>query len=367
MINRMKTNAVRGASEARDQGVVTYSAGANERSNKEMRRFHAVKKKIGIVGASGYTGRELVRILLKHKGVEIKMLNSATYAGQDYFSLYPEIIFKGLKFTNYGVEEINSLKFDLVFLAVPNGEAMKLVPQLNCKVVDLSADYRFADRKAFEKVYGIKHQDKKTKTVYGLPELFRKEIKKARVVANPGCYVTSCILGAIPLIKHKLVSRIVFDSKSGYSGAGKKVGFTNDPKNFTDNILAYNITKHRHKYEIEQFIKTKVSFTPHVLPTFQGILSTVHAVLRKKASPEKIRKIYEQFYKNETFVKIVEGYPNLYAVQKTNLCRIGGFEIDESNQLVVLSTIDNLLKGASGQAVQNMNLMLGFKEADGLL
>jgi N-acetyl-gamma-glutamyl-phosphate reductase len=324
-------------------------------------------KRVGIIGASGYTGRELVRILLSHGGVKICMLNSETYSGKKYTSLYKDKIFKGLTFSNYSIDEINNLDLDLVFLAVPNGEAMKIVPKLNCKIIDLSADYRFKNKKVYEKAYGIKHLDKKTKATYGLPELFRKEIKKALVVGNPGCYVTSCILGAYPLVKNKLISRVIFDSKSGYSGAGKKIGFTNDPKNFTDNILPYNITAHRHKYEIEEYIKTKVSFTPHVLPTFRGILSTVHAILKKGTTAEKIRKTYDLFYKGEEFVKIVDGYPNLHAVQNTNLCRIGGFEIDESNQLVILSTIDNLIKGASGQAVQNMNLMLGFRETEGLV
>ncbi len=324
-------------------------------------------KKIGIIGASGYAGREVVRILLKHPDIEIKVLNSATYNGQSFFSLYPEKIFEGLGFTNYSIPEINKIKLDLIFLATPNGEAMKIVPELKCKVIDLSADYRFKDREIYEKVYKIKHEDLKTKAVYGLPELFREKIKKSRVVANPGCFATSCILGAYPLIKNKLISRVIFDSKSGYSGAGKKPSFNNDPENYTENILPYNISKHRHKYEIEQFIKTKVSFTPHVIPVFQGILSTIHMLLKRSISPEEIKNIYEKFYANEPFVKIVDGYPNLHGVQKTNLCRIGGFEIDETNQLVVLSTVDNLIKGAAGQAVQNMNLMLGFKETEGLL
>jgi N-acetyl-gamma-glutamyl-phosphate reductase len=324
-------------------------------------------KKIGIIGASGYAGSEIVRILRRHSGVEIKVLNSETYNGQSLFSLYPEKVFEGLVFTDYSIPEINQMKLDLVFLAVPNGEAMKLVPKLKCKVVDLSADYRFKDKKIYEKVYGIKHEDLKTKAVYGLPELFREKIKKAKLVANPGCYATSCILGAYPLLESKLVSRVIFDSKSGYSGAGKKALYVNDPKNYTDNIIPYNISRHRHKYEIEQFIKTKVSFTPHVLPTFQGILSTIHMILKRDISAEEIKNIYKDFYKNENFVKIVDDYPDLHGVQKTNLCRIGGFEIDETNQLVVLSTLDNLIKGAAGQAVQNMNLMLGFNETEGLL
>ena len=321
-------------------------------------------KKVGIIGASGYTGYELIKILKKHPDVELAVLNSQAYAGQTVKSLYPDFFDPDLKFTNASIEEINSL--DLVFLAVPHKTAMGTVPKLKCKVVDLSADYRFKKADVYEEVYGIEHIDKKTKAVYGLPELFKEKIKKAKVIANPGCYATVCALSAYPM--QKLAKYIVFDCKSGYSGAGKEPCYYNDPKNYEDNILAYKLTNHRHKYEIEQFIKTKMSFTPHVIPTFQGMMCTMHAILKKNIKKDEIIKIFKDFYKNEQFIRIMEDkIPDLHDIQKTNYCCIGGFEIDENNQLAVVSVIDNLIKGASGQAVQNMNLMFGFDEREGLV
>jgi N-acetyl-gamma-glutamyl-phosphate reductase len=241
---------------------------------------------------------------------------------------------------------------------------MQNVPQFHCKIIDLSADYRFEDPLEYEKIYGIRHIDKKRKAVYGLPELFREQIKKADLIANPGCYVTASILATLPIQKY--ADYIVFDCKSGFSGAGKEPSYVNDPKNYTDNVIPYKLTKHRHKYEIQQFIKTKLSFTPQVVPFFRGMLCVAHILLKKGMSPEKARELYKHFYRNHPFVKIVDKIPEIKDTQNNNYCFIGGFEIDENNQLVVVSTIDNLLKGASGQAVQNMNLMLGFKEDEGL-
>jgi len=320
-----------------------------------------MKINVSIIGASGYTGYELIKLLSKHKNVNLKYLNSRTYEGKLVKSLYKE--FKGnLKFTNASLDEIN--RTDLVFLAVPSGKALELVPKLKTKVIDLSADYRFKDNKVYEKVYGKKHS-KKIKAVYGLPELFKKEIKKAKLVANPGCYSTASLLASLPI--QKLAKYIVFDCKSGYSGAGIKKAYVNNPKNYTGNIIPYKLTNHRHKYEIEQFLKTKLSFTPHVLPTFSGLMSTAHILLSKKTSAKKIKNLYKKYYKNHPFIKILDKIPTLHDVQGTNYCVLGGFEIDENNQLAIVSVIDNLLKGASGQAIQNMNLMFGFKETEGLL
>src|SRR3989344_5465624 len=234
-----------------------------------------------------------------------------------------------------------------------------MVPKLKPKVIDLGADYRFKDTKVYEKVYGNKHSEK-ISAVYGLPELFREKIKKAKVVGNPGCYPTASLLSALPI--DKLAKYIIFDCKSGYSGAGMKKSFVNDPENYTDNVLAYNISKHRHKYEIGQFLKAKMSFTPHVIPVFRGLMVTTHVLLNKKIDIKKIKKLYKDYYKDEPFVKIADSIPTLHDVQNTNYCVIGGFEMDENNQLVIVSVIDNLLKGASGQAVQNMNIMFGLKE-----
>jgi len=319
--------------------------------------------KAGIIGASGYAGYELIKILKKHPKADLKILNSRTYAGKMVKSAYKDCKDSKLKFTNAPLNEIN--KLDVVFLAVPNGTAINLVPKLKCKVIDLSADYRYKNKGIYEKIYGIKHIDKKSKYAYGLPELLRKDIKKAKVIGNPGCYATASILAALPIQKY--CKYIVFDCKSGYSGAGVNPGYNNDPKNYTDNIIAYKLSSHRHKSEIEQFIKTKLSFTPHVIPTFRGIMCTMHAILNKKISSNKIKNIYKTYYKKEPFIKIMEDkIPELHDVQNTNYCCIGGFEVDDNNQLVVVSTIDNLIKGASGQAVQNMNIMFGFDEKEGL-
>lgn len=319
-------------------------------------------KNVGIIGASGYTGYELIKILTKHPKVELIVLNSQSYAGQTVKSLYPDFWNEELKFTNTSLEEIN--KIDLVFLAVPHKTAMETVPAIKCKVIDLSADYRFKKAEIYEKVYGIPHTDKKTKAVYGLPELFKEKIKKAKVIANPGCYAAGCILSAYPI--QKLAKYIIFDCKSGWSGAGKESIYAKDSSVIKDNLIAYKLTKHRHKYELMQFIKTKLSFTPHVFDAFQGMMITAHILLKKAGDVEEIKKIYKEHYKEHPFVEVINEIPDVHAVQKTNKCLIGGFEIDENNQLVIVAVIDNLLKGASGQAVQNMNLMLGFDETEGL-
>lgn len=306
-----------------------------------------MKIKAGIIGASGYTGYELIKILGRHKFVDLIFLNSQSHKGQTVKSVYNDFWDNKIEFTDVDMNKINKSDADVVFTALPSKESIEVVLKLKTKVIDLSADYRFSDI-----------------AVYGLPELFKNKIKNAKIVANPGCYATASLLAALPI--QKFADYIVFDCKSGYSGAGIKPTYVNQKENYTDNIIPYNITKHRHKYEIGQFIKTKLSFTPHVIPTFRGLMCTMHALLKKKFSAKKIREIYKDFYKNKPFVKVMDKIPELHTVQNTNYCCLGGFEIDENSQLVVISVIDNLLKGASGQAVQNMNIMFGFDEREGL-
>lgn len=319
--------------------------------------------KVGIIGASGYTGYELIKILSNHKYVELVVINSKTFAKKKVSSLYPDFK-KNLKFTNYSITEINKMNLDLIFLAVPHDAAMLYVPKLNCKVIDLSANYRFTSPKQFEKVYKTKHLDKKSKAIYGLPELFIKDIKNAKVIANPGCYATGMILSAYPI--QDKAKYITYDCKSGWSGAGKSSIYAKDSTVIKDNIIAYKLTKHRHKPEVEQFIKTKLSFTPHVIDTFQGMMITSHIHLNDKLQINKVIKTYQNFYKNCPFVKIVDKIPNLHDVQKTNKIIIGGFEIDNNNQIVIIAVLDNLIKGASGQAIQNMNIMLNLDQTEGL-
>ncbi|MDP3765865.1 MAG: N-acetyl-gamma-glutamyl-phosphate reductase [Nanoarchaeota archaeon] len=323
-----------------------------------------MKIRVGIMGASGYTGYELIKILSKHTRVDLCFLNSKSHKGKTVKSAYKDFWNNKLKFTDLTIDEINKSNIDAVFTALPSKESLEIVPKLKSRVVDLSADFRFSDSKIYEKVYGIKHE-KKIYAVYGLPEILRIKIKNAKVVANPGCYALASIIAALPI--QKLASNIIFDCKSGYSGAGVKPTYVNQKENYSDNIIPYSITKHRHKYEIEQFIKTKLSFTPHVIPVFRGLMCTMHAILKKKINNEKIKKLYKKFYEKEPFVKILDKIPELHDAQNTNYCCLGGFEVDENNQLVVVSVIDNLLKGASGQAVQNMNIMFGFDETEGLL
>ncbi len=318
---------------------------------------------VGIIGASGYTGRELIRILSAHPRVELKVLNSSTYGGKKVSEVFPEAK-KHLLFTNYSLGEIDSMSLEVVFLAVPHGVAHGIVSRLKCKVVDLSPDYRFHDAGLYKKAYGAQI-DKKTKAVYGLPELFKKEIRKSRVVGNPGCYATGMILSGYPL--QKKASYIVYDCVSGWSGAGRDSVYAKDPSLLKDNLIAYKIAAHRHKYEVEQFISAPLSFTPHVIGTFRGMMITAHVLLKKKENVESIVRLYKEFYKGSPLVEVATSVPDIRAVQGTNKMIIGGFEMDENNQLVIVAVLDNLLKGASGEAVQNMNLMLGLKETEGLL
>jgi N-acetyl-gamma-glutamyl-phosphate reductase len=317
-------------------------------------------KKVGVLGASGYTGYELIKLLGRHKGVELVVLNSESHAGRAVSELYPD--FSGqLSFTGYSVEEVNSMNLDLVFLALPHTVSMRIVPRLEARIVDLSADYRFKDYREYERVYGVEHKDSQREAVYGLPELYRREIRKARLVANPGCYATACLLASLPI--NDCADYIVFDCKSGYSGAGKNSVYARNPNAIKDNLVAYSLTRHRHVWEMRQFLRPRVGFTPHVVGCFRGLMATVHVALGGGADA---KEAFDGFFGGEPFVRIVERAPELRDAQNTNYCFIGGFEKDDNNRLVVVSVLDNLLKGAAGQAVQNMNLMLGFPETEGL-
>lgn len=307
-------------------------------------------KRIGIIGASGYTGFELIKLLKLRQEIELFALNSETCAGKKVKEIYSESNCE-LLFTNYSLKEIDSLDCALIFLCMDEGYAKMAIKNLNCKIIDLSRDLRFSED-----------------IVYGLPEIYRNKIKSARIVANPGCYATASILGALPVVKNKLAKHIIFDCKSGYSGAGRTPSYLNNPDNYPDNVIPYKISQHPHRTEIRKYLEfEKISFTPHVVPLFRGIMCTIHIILKRKIKTNDVQTIFKEFYKNQPFIKIPDRIPELHDVQNTNLCCIGGFEIDDTNQLVIISTIDNLVKGASGQAVQNMNLMLGFKETEGLL
>ena len=326
--------------------------------------------KVAIIGASGYTGGELLRMLLNHPEVEITDITSRQYDGVPAHKIHPHIRDSGLVFNNK-----DELDVDVVFTATPHGASMKIVPEIletGTKVVDLSGDYRYRDTEVYEKWYGMEHTDKDNKGVFGLPELYRDEIKKAKLVANPGCFPTGAILSSYPLVKNNLVDRIVIDSKSGVSGAGVNASATTHYPNIADNLNPYKITSHRHMSEIQQelhgFDDVKVSFTPHLIPVIRGIQTTSHSFLIKDITKEELREVYEKEYGDEYFIKLMdEGeIPHLSSVRGSNFVHIGGFEIDETGRIVMLSAIDNLVKGASGQAIQNMNIILGIEENTGL-
>lgn len=327
---------------------------------------------VGIIGGSGYTGGELMRLLLNHPKVNIELATSRSLEGKDVYGTHKHLQgFLDIQFENPSTEEIKE-RCDVVFVAVPHGTSMNIVPKLlgeDIKVIDLSADYRLNTR-VFEEVYGIEHKDPRD-TVFGLVEL-HPEVADETFIANPGCYPTGATLSAAPLANAGIIQLAVFDSKSGISGAGVNPSLTSHYPNMAENIQAYKITTHRHRAEIFQELNRldgnlkNINFTPHVIPSVRGILTTAHIFTKERTSLEEIKSIYTKFYKDKPFIRITDEIPSLPAVRGSNFCDIG-FEVDDnSNRVVVVSAIDNLVKGASGQAIQNMNLMCGFDETEGL-
>lgn len=357
------------------------------------------KIKISVIGSTGYTGKELIKILMNHRKVDLVHLVSSSYAGKNITEIFPEFLNKlNKKLINFNLDII-SQDSDLVFTALPHTVSMDMVPELlkkGVKVVDLSADYRIQDSAVYHEWYKKEHnqmsKDLLHEAVYGLPEIYFNMIKKAALVANPGCYPTSVILGIAPLLKHHFVEPIgiIIDSKSGTSGAGKKLSLDLHFAECNENFKAYKVARHNHIPEIEQectsiyFNKNsykqkqqqkqqeteiKVSFTPHLLPINRGILSTCYLSLRSSKKEEEVLEIYQKYYCKAPFVRIFEppNLPEIKYVTGTNYCDIG-FSIDERmGKIKIISVIDNLLKGAAGQAVQNMNIMSGFPETYGLV
>jgi len=322
---------------------------------------------VAIIGASGYTGGELLRFLDVHGEVEVVAATSRQYADTPIRKVHPHLHDLDLKFTD---KSPSDLDVDMVFTATPHGASMSIVPQLvekGVKVVDLSGDYRFDDIGIYEKWYGLKHEQP-LDAVYGLPEMYREEIKKANLVANPGCYPTGAILAGIPLVKEGLTDILIADSKSGVSGAGIKPTPATHYPNISDNIVPYAVTTHRHMPEIQEklgkFGDVRVSFTPHLVPVIRGIITTLHSFPNREVSSEEIMELYKKQYHDEPFVRVLDAgeIPRLSSVRGSNFCHVGCFEIDENGRLVVVTAIDNLVKGASGAAVANMNLMCGFPE-----
>lgn len=336
--------------------------------------------RVGIIGASGYTGVELARILANHPDVSLTVATSRQYAGVPLAKVFPNL--QGLVdivCEDTAVEDLLE-RADLFFTAVPHQTAMAIVPQLieaGKKVVDLSADFRIHDAAVYEQWYqshtAPQYLDE---AAYGLPELHRKKIKSSRLVANPGCYPTSIILGTAPLLKAGLIDpeTLVADSKSGTSGAGRAALTGTLYCEVADGFRAYKVGEHRHTPEIEQEISllcgkdVVLSFTPHLVPMSRGILSTIYAKFIKSLTDTELQQLYADFYKDEFFVRVCELglYPATQFVRGSNFCDIGVKFDGRTGRVVIVSAIDNLVKGAAGQAVQNMNLLCGFPEAQGL-
>lgn len=334
-----------------------------------------------IIGASGYTGGELARLLCSHPSVDITVATSRQYEGQNLAQIYPHLRDKvDVVCQNLTAREITE-QADFIFCAVPHKTAMDIVPaflQQDKKVVDLSADFRLKDVAVYEKWYQPHSAaDLLAEAVYGLPEIYRDEIRQARLVANPGCYPTSITLGLAPLLKTGLIATnsIIIDSKSGTSGAGRAAQVGTLFCEVTDGFRPYKVGgTHRHIPEIEQNLSElsgsslQVSFTPHLLPISRGILSTIYVNLVDKPGIEELHALYQQMYEEEYFVRILEpgSVPATQQVRGSNYCDISLSLDARTGRLIIVSALDNIVKGASGQAVQNMNLMCGFSENAGL-
>ena len=339
--------------------------------------------KIGIIGASGYTSSELMRLLVTHpKDLKIELVTSETFTGQRVDRVLPNL--RGFIDLDFEKLEIQSLgnQVDIVILAVPHKVAMEFVPQIrnqDIRVIDFSADYRLNNQLVYEKWYGIDHTDpsRMPNTIYGLPERYRDLIRGADLVANPGCYPTTSILPSIPIISEQLVEldQIIIDAKSGISGAGSKPKDTTHYPNRESNLAAYGLASHRHTPEIEQELSAIngdeiiVNFTPHLVPMTRGILTTLYFKLKQSMSTQDLLSVYADFYRNEPFIRVLGlgEYPQTKSVLGSNFCDIG-LEVDpRTNRAIVMAATDNLVKGASGAVVQNLNLMFGYDETAGLM
>ena len=337
--------------------------------------------KVGIIGATGYAGSELVRILLGHKDVEIKWYGSRSYIDKKYASIYQN--FFQLVDANCMDDNMEVLadQVDVIFTATPQGLCASLVNEeilSKVKIIDLSAEFRIKDVKVYEEWYKLEHKSPQfiEEAVYGLCEINREDVKKARLVANPGCYTTCSILTCYPLVKEGIIdpNTIIVDAKSGTSGAGRGAKVDNLFCEVNENMKAYGVATHRHTPEIEEQLgyacgeKITINFTPHLVPMNRGILATAYASLKKDVTYEEVKAIYDKYYADEKFVRVLEKdvCPQTKWVEGSNYVDVN-FKIDpRTNRIIMMGAIDNLVKGAAGQAVQNMNLMFGLKESEGL-
>ena len=337
--------------------------------------------KVGIIGATGYAGGGLVRILMGHKDAEIKWYGSRSYVDQKYADVYRNMFqIVDAKCMDDNMEELAD-QVDVILTATPQGLCASLVSEeilSKTKIIDLSADFRLKDVNVYEEWYKIEHKAPQyiDEAVYGLCEINRDLVKSARIVANPGCYTTCSILTAYPLAKEGLIdmSTLIIDAKSGTSGAGRGAKLPNLYCEVNENIKAYGVATHRHTPEIEEQLgyasgeKVVLNFTPHLVPMNRGILATEYATLKKEVTYEEVKAVYDKYYAKEKFVRVLDRdvCPETKWVEGSNYVDIG-FKIDpRTNRIIMMGAIDNLVKGAAGQAVQNMNLLFGLPEEEGL-
>ena len=356
------------------------------RSNTLMRQSLSAKEnekmiRVGIIGATGYAGGELVRLLMNHKEAEIKWFGSRSYVDKKYADVYQNFFqIVDDKCMDDNMEALAN-EVDVIFTATPQGLCASLVNEdiLNkVKIVDLSADFRIKDVATYEKWYGIEHKSPQfiEEAVYGLCEINREDIKSARLIANPGCYPTCSTLSIYPLAKEGLIdmNTVIIDAKSGTSGAGRGAKVDNLYCEVNENIKAYGVAVHRHTPEIEEQLsyasgqEVFLNFTPHLVPMNRGILITAYATLKKEVTYEEVKAIYDKYYADEKFVRVLDKdvCPQTKWVEGSNYVDVN-FKIDpRTNRIIMMGAMDNLVKGAAGQAVQNMNLMFGLKESEGL-
>ena len=336
--------------------------------------------KTAVLGATGYAGIELVRILSSHPEADIRVLGSQSFDGQPISEVYKNFAHVlELECEKLDLDKVSEC--DVAFTALPHGASKDVIPSLidgGLKVIDLSGDFRYDDVKVYEEWYGQKHSSPEllAESVYGLPELYRDRIKDARLIGNPGCYTTCSILGAYPLLKSGLGSseNVIVDAKSGVTGAGRGLALAYHFCECTENTKAYKVATHRHTSEIEQELSKAagreviISFTPHLIPQKRGILSTIYINLNKECTTEELVELYKDFYKGEYFIRVKEAgeLPETKHVAGSNFVDIGIVADPRTKRAVIVSALDNIYKGAAGQAVQNMNLMFGLDEKTGI-
>lgn len=345
-----------------------------------MPAMDATNVRVGIIGGTGYTGAELVRLVGVHPHASVAMVTSTREAGTPVAALYPSLADGDLVYELFDAAAAKE-RCDVLFVCAPHGVAMDLVPALTDDehlVVDVSADFRLADASVYEEWYGVAHRtpDLLARAAYGLPELFRDEVRAAKLVANPGCYPTAALLALAPAVTAGLIdpSTIVVDAKSGVSGAGREPSLGTSFSEVAESVSAYKVAAHRHTPEIEQTLgrlagkDVVISFTPHLMPTVRGLMATCYGILARESTTDVVIELYRDHYADEPFVTVLDpgSMPATKHVTGSNACHIGVVADPRSGRLVAVAAIDNLVKGASGQAIQNMNVALGLEETAGL-